>query len=146
MDHAPRRYFEDVELGDELGPVPLTISQEEVVAYCRVWGRPIPNRFTDPEVARHEGVDGTMVPGPLSMAHMARLVSGWAADVQLKRLESVFRQPLRPGQPVELAGVVIDKEAVDRENQIHCDLYVRSPEGDWLIGGKAVVILPSRPS
>ena len=145
MEHSPRRYFEDVELGDELGPMSLNVSQEQVVAYCRVWGRPIPNRFTDSEMAQREGMRGTMVPGPLSMAYMAHLVSEWSADAQVRRLESVFRRPISLGQQVELSGVVVDKEIVDGEKQIQCDLYIKSLEGDRLIGGKAVISLASRP-
>ena len=44
--------FEDVDLGDEIGPLETEATDAGVVSFCQVWDNPIPNRFTDPEAAR----------------------------------------------------------------------------------------------
>ena len=40
-------YFEDVELGDQIGPVATVATGEGVARFCAVWSPPTPNRFTD---------------------------------------------------------------------------------------------------
>ena len=143
---VPRRYFEDVELGDEIGPMPLAVPRQTVVDYCRLWGHPMPNRFTDDEVARREGLKAAVVPSSMSMGLMGGLISQWAADAQLKRLDIVLRQPFSLFQPVHMVGIVTDKKEESDVREIHCDLYIESQEGGRLIGGQAVIELPARPS
>ena len=36
--------FEDVELGDEIGPMETEATDEGVEAFCRLWENPKPNR------------------------------------------------------------------------------------------------------
>ena len=40
-----------MELGDEIGPVQIVATDDEVVSFCEVWGTSIPSRFTDRAIA-----------------------------------------------------------------------------------------------
>ena len=49
--------FEDLNIGDPLGPVQLFVSKDQTRRYARVCGFYVP-RFTDDEGARKEGLPG----------------------------------------------------------------------------------------
>ena len=140
--HGKPRYYEEVELGDEIGPLEKEIGEEAVAAFCRVWGSPTPNRFTDAETAKEAGLPWTIVPGSMSTAIMAQLLADWAPNGVLKRVDVVFRQPV-PHRRVIVAAVVTNKRREREENLIECDVYMSNQESGRLIGGNAVISLPS---
>ena len=37
MTEPAKLYFEDVELGDEIGPAIISVSDEQVVDFCSLW-------------------------------------------------------------------------------------------------------------
>ena len=149
MTQGKPRYYEEVELGDEIGPLERDITNETVAALCQVWGNPMPNRFTDEEMAKEVGLPGPIVPGVMSMAMMAQLLTHWCSaplaspNGVLKVLDVVFRQPV-PHKPVVIAAVVTDKREEGGENLIECDVYMSNEESGRLVGGKAIISLPSR--
>jgi hypothetical protein len=139
------RYVEDVELGNEIGPVEVDISDDSVLAFCKVWGNEMPNRFTDPELAKKVGLSGPIVPGIMSMAIMARLFGDWSPSAVLKNLDVVFRQPVGH-EIVSINAVITDipEPSPTNEHLIECDIYLTGSSSDRLVGGKAIVVLPSR--
>ena len=52
-------YFEDVELGDEIGPLETEATDDGVLEFCQVWDNRTPNRFTDQAIA-----EKATLPGP----------------------------------------------------------------------------------
>ena len=64
--------FEDIDLGDEIGPVELVATDENVATFCELWGNPMPNRFTSQDMAEASGLPGPIVPGVMSMAIMGQ--------------------------------------------------------------------------
>ena len=83
-----------------------------------------------------------MVPATLTIAYMHLLVSRWAADAHLKRLDVVFRGLLAVDQRAQVMGVITDKDDTGDTPEVCCDLYVESLDGVRLVGGQAVVELP----
>ena len=136
--------FEDVELGDEVGPLEIEATDDKVASFCRVWEPPVPNRFTDPEVAEKVGLPGLIVPGIMAMAMITRLLTNWAGPGSLKDLDVVFRQPVPHHQPLTILATVTDTRREDGENLVECDVMLTGAQGERYIGGKAVVALPSR--
>ncbi len=139
-------WFDDIELGDEIGPLHITASDEAVASFCQIWGNLPPNRFTEPEVAKESGLPGPIVPGIMAMAIMSRLITGWAGPQAVRDLDLVFRQPVPHNQPLIVAATVTDTRREDGENLVECDILMTSPHGDRYVGGKAVVSLPQRDS
>ena len=138
------RYYDDVEMGDDMEPEELVATDAAVEEFCEVWGNPGAGRFTDNEAAKSEGLHGAIVPGILSMAYMARFVTRWAEGGSLKKLDVVFRQMVFHEIPLRLVGVITDKNELDGENQVECDIYLETADGDRLVGGKATAVLPSK--
>ena len=138
--------FDDVELGDEIGPVETEATDEAVLAFCRAWGdmRYTPNRFTDPEIARENGQAEPIVPGIMALAMMARVLTEWAGVESIKDLDAVFRQPVPHNQPITIAGTIIDTRREDGENLVECDVLMTGTQGERFVTAKAVLALPSR--
>ena len=129
-----------MELGDEIGPLEVDITDDSVTAFCRLWGAPKSNRFTDESVAKEVGLAGPIVPGIMSMALMARLLTDWSSNGFLKRLDVVFRQPVPHGRVV-IRAVITGKRQEDGEALIECDVHMSNEESGQLVGGMAVISL-----
>ena len=140
---SKRVYFEDVDVGDELPTLRVTLAAEQVRHYAVAAGMPGP-RFMSDEAARAEGLPGQIVPGNLSMALFSRLITGWCADATLVRLSCTFRGLVHPNRALTLHGVIIERHASDHGNFIECDLILESEEGERRVTGTATLLLPSR--
>ena len=143
MVQGKARYYEDVEPGDDIGPLEKAITHEAVIEFCGVWGHPSPNRFIDVKMAQEAKLPGPIVPGVMSIAMIAQLLTDWSPNGSLRLLDVVFRQPVVQGEVV-IAAVVTDKREEDGENLVECDVYMSNEESGRLIGGRAVLSLPSR--
>ncbi len=137
-------YFDEIELGDEIGPVEKVATDEAVASFCDVWGAPTPNRFTDAETAAEAGMSGTIVPGIMAMAMMAQLLTDWGGPGSIKDLDLVFRQPVPHNRPLTLAATITDLREEDGENLVECDILMTGAEGERYVGGKAIVSLGGR--
>ena len=109
---AAGRRFDDVLEGDELGPVALFLSKDQVRAYARAVDHYFP-RFTDDEGARREGLPGMITPGNMSMGLLTTLVDGWAGAGRLRRLGTTFRGLVLPDRTIRLCGAVTQKDERD---------------------------------
>jgi acyl dehydratase len=135
--------FDNVEMGDEIGPLQKIVTDEDVVAFCRMWGNPAPNRFTDQTIAEKSRLPGPIVPGVMSMALMAQLLTGWAGPEALKDLDLVFRQPVPHNKPLNIVATVTDTRQENGENLVECDVLMTGAEGERYVGGTALVRLPA---
>ena len=138
--------FEDVDLGDEFGPLEIEATDDGVLAFCKVWDNPMPNRFTDIDAAKKAGLPGTIVPGIMAMAIMTRLLTDWAGPESVKDLDVVFRQPVPHHQPLSVSATVTDTRQEDGENLVECDVMMTGAQGERYVGGKAIVTLRGRDS
>lgn len=136
-------YYEDVEPGDELGPLERHPTLDTVRTFCNLWGNPGPNRFVDPEIAQGLGQPGPIVPGVMSVALMSQLFTQWGPPDILKKIDVVFRQPVLHA-PVKIIALVTDKREEDGDNLVECDIHLTNLDGDRLVGGKVILSLPSR--
>ena len=135
-------YFEDVDLGDEIGPLERVARDQDVIDFCQLWGNPMPNRFTDEEKAESARLPGPILPG--IMALMSQLLTDWASPESLKDLDLVFRQPVPHNKPLRISATVTDTRQEYGENLVVCDIFMTGAEGERYVGGTALVSLPCR--
>ena len=138
-------YFEEIELDDEIGPLEKVATDEEVLNFCNMWGDREPSRFTDQAIAEKSRLPGTIIPGIMSMALMANLLTDWAGPTGVKDLDLVFRQPVPHNKPLKIMATVTDTRQEDGENLVECDIMMTGAEGERYVGGTALLSLPSRP-
>ena len=137
-------WFEDIELGSEIGPLELVATDERVADFCRLWGNPTPNRFTDHVTAEAAGLPGPIVPGVMSMAIMSQALTDWAGPQSLKDLDLVFRQPVPHNQTLLISATITDTRQENGENLVECDVMMTGPAGERYVGGTALIALPAR--
>ena len=138
-------YYDDVDLGDEVGPVERVVSDDQVIEFTQVWGREEgPTRFTSREKAQSEGLPEAIVPGAMNIAIMSQLITAWSPTVRLVKLDVVFRSPVLHNRPLTLQGMITDKDIVDGNPPIECDVTMVNEEGTPHVIGKATVSLPAR--
>lgn len=133
--------FADVEVGDELPPLRLTLAHDQVKRYALAAHMP-GGRFMSDEEARREGLPGQIVPGNMSLALFARLLTGWAPAGRIKRLSATFRGLVHPGTPLRVSAVVTEKHESDHGNFVECDLILENEDGERRVTGTATVELP----
>ncbi len=138
-------YYEDLDLGDEIGPVPRVVTGEQVLEFVTVSRDEVgPSRFTSAEVAKSEGLPNPIVPGAMNIAIVSQLITGWSPTVTLRKLDCVFRGLVPHNKPLTLKGLVTDKDIVDGTPRLECDVTLENEEGTPLVIGKATVIVPMR--
>ena len=138
-------YFEDVDFGDDIGPQVRVVNVQQVRRFMSVrGGTPGESRFTSDEYAKKEGLAGAIVPGAMNITILSQLLTGWADTVRLRKLDVVFRGMVPHNQPLTLSGIITDKDVVDGEPRLECDVFLQNEEGTRLVIGNAIVVLPMR--
>lgn len=138
-----QRYFEDVNVDDELEPVEKVPTADMAIDF---FGRDNPTNpaFADAEAGKRMGVGGALVPGVLKMSWMTQYVSDWAGpEGAVKNLRVAFRRPDVADKPIVLAGRVVDKRQEDGKNIVELEV-VTLAEGQPSVRGNVQVELPNR--
>ena len=144
--YGGRFKFDDVEIGDDIGPVERVVTNRQVRRFLAIRENDTgANRFTDDEFAKGEGLPGAIVPGAMNIAMMSQLLTGWSDSVSLRKLDVVFRQPVPHERTLLLKGIVTDKEVKDGVPTLTCDVFLEDEEGSKLVIGSATVVLPTSP-
>jgi acyl dehydratase len=136
-------YFEDIEPGDEIGPLVKQPSREEVRTFAEV--SRLGGRFTSDEAASNEGYDKWIVSAWQSMGYLAQVVTNWMGqEGSLSKFQVVFRRVVGPGDRMECRAVVTDKWVLEGQNIVAMDAFMENQSGEHLIQGTVEVALPSR--
>ena len=136
-------YFEDVDIGDEITPLPMNPTRETIAAYVKACGI-TEKRFTDEAYAKSLGMASTIAPGNMGLAYLSRMLNDWAEGAILRKLEVRFRGFVKPGDQLTCKGLVVEKHAGGSDNAIECDVFIENENGDRPVAGSATVVLPTR--
>lgn len=136
-------YFEDIDIGDEIEELEICPSTEDVGRYVTV-AHMQSGRFTDDAYARQEGLSGAIVPGNMSLGFLSRMLTDYFARGTLKIMAANFRATVPHNVPLLCSGVVTEKQIVDDEHLVFCDVLLANEEGDRYVQGTAQIVLPTR--
>jgi acyl dehydratase len=133
--------FQDVQIGTAIGPEEIFISKDQTRAYAHANHLPAA-RFTDDELAKKEGLPGMILPGNMSLALLAKLVTDWIAGnpARMVRLGTTYRVPVQPDHKLVLNGFLTNTNPTDRTAEI--DVWMENEEGERLVTGTATVKFP----
>lgn len=142
-------YGRSLEIGDEIGPLVKSPNLPQVQAFLGVWragGAQQASRFTDPELAAKEGLPGPIVPGSMSQAFLAQLLTDWMGPGgRLRSLDVVFRRSVLHEKGLKCLSLVTDKREEDSHTVVRLDVMIEDPRGDRPVQGTAELVLPTHP-
>ena len=139
-------YFEDVDIGDEIGPVTRTVSDEEVIQFVSIRDEKVtPSRFTSIEFANSEGLDEAIVPGAMNIALMSQVLTNWSETVCLLKIDVVFRGTVPHNKDLVFSGIITDKDETGESTKLECDVVMENSDGVKLIIGTGIIALPNKP-
>ena len=139
-------YFEDVEIGDDIGPIKRSVTDEDVIEFVSVRETEItPSRFTSNEVANSEGMPEAIVPGPMNIALMSQILTDWSDTVCLLKIDVVFRQTVPHNIDLTFSGIVTDKDETGNSTKLECDVVMENSDAVKLVIGTGVIALPNKP-
>lgn len=139
---AEQVYYEDVEPGDTLPTLTVTVDETQMfffsaatynghrIHYDKEWARDV------------EGYDDVLVQGPLQAALLARAITDWVGGAGRLVAYSVQNRAVAfPGQELSFGGTVAAKRLENGTGLV--DLEIAGSRGDdVLMPGTATVALP----
>jgi acyl dehydratase len=135
--------FDEINIGDPLGPVHVFVSKDQTRQFAYACGMNAP-RFTDDEGARKEGLPGMILPGNMSLGLLTKLVTDWlgAGGGRLTRIGTTYRQPVLPDHTLTLQGFITHTQPAERTAEL--DVWLENEDGERLVIGTASVQFPAR--
>ena len=104
------RWYEDVHIGDQLGPLEKPVDQIHITMYqAATWD--FHRSHYDADWTRAGGLGGPYMDGQQLGAYLAELAIGWAGGDpgSLKGLHLRYRELVRPGDVLTCCGEVTGK-------------------------------------
>jgi acyl dehydratase len=128
-----------VKAGDELPPLTLpSVTAQTLETFAVASGDDNPIHL-DPLVAKEMGYGDVIAHGMLSMAYLARLVSKWVPQHDIRSLRTKFVGMTPVGAVPTCTGRVRSVELVHGELRARIILTVRLADGTTTTRGEAVV-------
>ena len=134
--------FDEVQVGDELPWLDLPpVTRTTLALFAGASGDHNPIHI-DTDVARRAGMPDVFAQGMLGMAWMARLLTNWAPQSQLRRFDVRFQGITHLGNAIRCTGRVVEKLELKGERCVRIELQSANQFGQIKIVGEAFVALP----
>jgi acyl dehydratase len=143
MNERSPKLFDEIEIGDEIGPLAYAPTLADIQRYGAEV-RVVDQRFMSQEVAQQRGFQHAIVPGPLSAAFLVRMLTTHFPGWRLQTFSVSFRAPIRHGDILTCVGTVTQKEEQAGTPLIYCDLVAENTNGDRCLVGTAA-LCPRQP-
>lgn len=151
------RYFEDVDIGEEIPSMVRQLTIPQIVATADVSQRIsniLPYTMPGPGCYWHyavgeswkmRGLPAPMDEGPIRSAIPSQLMTDWMGDDGwLSKLSIQVRHPIYAGDTTTWKGKVTDKYIKDQQHLVECEYSAVNQRGQESTKGNATIILPSR--
>lgn len=133
--------FDQIQVGDELPPLQLPpVNRTTFALFGGASGDHNPVHL-DVDFARHAGMSDVFAQGMLGMAWLARLLTDWAPQAQLRRFDVRFQGITHLGNAIRCTGRVVEKLKVEGERCARIEIAATNQYGGTKIAGEALVAL-----
>ena len=152
---AKQLYWEDVEVGTEVTPLPKVATTQMLVKWAGASGDFNPLHYDD-SFAASQGVGKPIVTGQLKRAWLVQLMTDWIGEqgtlkkfscrfraIDYPRLMKTMTEP-HQGETWWCKGKVTGWYVEGGEHCVDCDIWVENGKGERTTPGSATVVLPSR--
>ncbi len=137
-------YFEDVEVGADLPPLPKPITTRKLVKYAGA-SRDFSEIHYDQESTAKTMWQQIIVQGMLKAGCMAQIATDFMGpDGLLLSMGCTYRAPDFANQTMTVRGRVVSKDDTGGVCLVSCDAWVENPQGKTTTPGHFTVALPSR--
>jgi len=134
--------FACLQVGDTLPPLVMPpISRHALALYCGASGDHNPIHV-DLDFARAAGMPDVFAHGMLSMAYIARMLTHWTAQENLRSLGVRFVAITQVGESITCTGKVVDSVQQDGETRLRVVVTAINQNGETRLTGEAVVATP----
>ena len=141
---AKQTYFEDVNVGTEIGPLEKNPTTQQLVRYAGASGDFYQIHY-DKDFALGNGLPGVILHGALKNAFLGQLMTDFAGALGwLRKLSVQYRGMDQPGAPVVCKGKVVKKYIDNGKPSVDCEIWLENAQGEKTTPRTATVILPSR--
>ena len=141
---AKQNYYEDVEVGAELGPLEKNPTTQQLVKYAGASGDFYQIHY-DKDFALANKLPGVILHGALKNAFLGHLVTDFAGNHGwVKKLGVQYRGMDQPGSKVICKGRVTKKYTDGGNHLVDCEIWLENAKGEKTTPGTATVVLPSR--
>jgi acyl dehydratase len=139
-----QNYFEDVEVGSEIGPLEKNPTTQQLVRYAGASGDFYQIHY-DKDFALANKLPGVILHGALKNGFLAQLMTDFAGEHGwLRKLAVQYRGMDQPGAKVVCRGKVARKRVEGTDHIVECEIWLENAKGEKTTPGSAVVVLPSR--
>lgn len=141
---AARRYFEDVQVGDEIPTLtkdPMTL--QRLVRYAGASGDFNP-LHTDPAVGEAVGTGGIIAHGMLIMGFVGQMLSDYVGPTALRKFNVRFKGMTHLGDTITCSGTITEKNEINGEAIIAGKVQAADQNGDIKVSGTFSAILPRK--
>ena len=141
---AKQNYYEDVEVGTEIGPLEKNPTTQQLVKYAGASGDFYQIHY-DKDFALANKLPGVILHGALKNAFLGHLMTDFAGNHgMLRKLGVQYRGMDQPGTKVVCKGRVTKKYVEGHHHMVDCEIWLENAKGEKTTPGSATVILPSR--
>jgi acyl dehydratase len=141
---ARQIYFEDVEVGQEIGPLEKHPTTQQLVKYAGASGD-FHQIHYDKDLALAANLPGVIIHGALKNAFLGQLMTDFVGEHGwLKKLSCQYRGMDQPGSKVVGRGKVVKKYVEGSQCLVDCEIWLENAKGERTTPGAATAILPSR--
>lgn len=134
--------YDQVKVGDEIPAITTNpISRTTLALYGGASGDHNPMHI-DIDFAKKAGVPDVFAHGMLSMAYLARALTGWVPQAQIRSYGVRFATITHVGDAVTCKGKIVEKIEQDGEKRVKLALTAANQKGVVTLQGEAVVALP----
>jgi acyl dehydratase len=141
---AKQNYYEDIEVGTEIGPLEKNPTTQQLVKYAGASGDFYQIHY-DKDFALANKLPGVILHGALKNAFLGHLMTDFAGNHgMLRKLGVQYRGMDQPGTKVVCKGRVTKKYTEGHHHMVDCEIWLENAKGEKTTPGSATVILPSR--
>lgn len=126
----------DTEMGHEISSMPKAITLERMRLFS---GWPMRNIHTDEDIAKMAGLPGPVAQGPMSVAYISEMLTGFFGESWLKggKLSVSFIGMVQPRDTITAKGIIREKVAEGEAVRLVLEVWCQNQRGEKVTVGTA---------